>query len=150
MIHGSLPRAPHRAAPDGGPAVIVKQSLGPESPSGGLHRQPSSLRRAPREPQRTMHLLMSALGAVIMLAVCGLSGFFVVAEERRGHAEAAGRTTPDIGKISTRAADGTPRSLDEVFPSREIRLIEGAAPYAIGMRHIDTDCNIAATGELGR
>jgi hypothetical protein len=150
MIHGSLPRAAHRAAPEGGLALLVKQSRATESSPGGQHRQPAAQRRTPREPQRTMQLLMSGLGAMIMLAICGLSGFFVIAEERRGHAEAAGRTTPDIGKISTRAADGTPLSLDEVFPSREIRLIEGAAPYAIGMRHIDTDCNIAATGELGR
>jgi hypothetical protein len=97
-----------------------------------------------------MHLLMSALGAVIMLAVCGLSGFFVVAEERRGHAEAAGRTPADTRNISTREVDATPLSLDEVFPDREIRVVEGAAPYAIGMRHIDTDCTIAATGELAR
>jgi hypothetical protein len=99
-----------------------------------------------------MQMLMSALGAAILLAICGLSGFFIIAEIRRGHAEAAGRSLPaDPSEIlTTRGADAIPLTLDEVFPAPQIRTVDGAAPYQVEMRHIDTDCNIGATGELGR
>jgi hypothetical protein len=37
-------------------------------------------------------MLISGLGAMIVISICGLSGFFVVADERRGHgAEVAER-----------------------------------------------------------
>src|SRR3954471_23858479 len=151
MIHGSPVRASHRADPDGGRAVLV-QSLGQISPSG-QHRPPAPpRRRTVREPQRTMQMLMSALGAAILLAICGLSGFFIIAEIRRGHAEAAGRSLPaDPSEIlTTRGAHAIPLTLDDVVPAPQIRTVDGAAPYQVEMRHIDTDCNIAATGELGR
>src|SRR4051794_11478469 len=91
MPHGSPPRSAHRA-PEGGLAVLVTTSgkpgvrpgPGPRSAPTRQRRQPPP-HRAPREPHRPMQLLMSALGTVIMLALCGLSGFFVVAAERRGH-----------------------------------------------------------------
>ncbi len=137
-------RPAHRAAPDSSLAILVP-GLGEEP--AGQHRQ-----RAIREPQHAMQMAMSALGAVILLAIAGLSGFFIIAEVRRGHAEAAGRTLPaDPSEIlTTRGGDAIPLTLDEVFPDPEIRVVQGAAPYRVEMRHIDTDCNIAATGELGR
>jgi hypothetical protein len=144
MLLGSPTRPAHRAAPDGGLALLV-QGLGPEP--AGQHRQ-----RAVREPQHAMQMLMSALGAAILLAIAGLSGFFIIAEVRRGHADAAGRTLPaDPSEIlTTRGGDAIPLTLDEVFPDPEIRVVQGAAPYRVELRHIDTDCTIAATGELGR
>jgi hypothetical protein len=97
-------------------------------------------------------MLMSALGAVILMAICGLSGFFIIAEVRRGHADEAGRTLPaDPSEIlTTRGADAIPLTLGEVFPNDEIQVVDGADPYRIGTRHIDTECSIAATGELSR
>jgi len=91
-----------------------------------------------------MQLLLSGLGAVIMSAICGLSGYFVVADERRDHGATA--TGPPLGD---RLTDVAPLTLEEVFPAAKIRLAAGAAPYSIGMTHIDSDCGIAVTGRLG-
>jgi hypothetical protein len=146
MIHGSPTRAAHRAAPDGGLALLV-QGLGQDQI--GQHRQSPAQRRAAPEPERAMQMVMSALGAVILLAICGLSGFFIIAEVRRGHADAAQPSEPSE-ILTTRGADAIPLSLDEVFPTSDIQVVDGAPAYRVEMRHIDTDCNIAATGELGR
>ena len=94
-------------------------------------------------------MLMSGLGALIMFGICGLSGFFVVADERHGHGAeaAAGAAEPD--RIGSRRVDARPLTLPEVFPKPQIRLVPGAAPYSIGTTHIDSDCDIAVTGRLG-
>jgi hypothetical protein len=93
---------------------------------------------------------MSGLAAMILLAICGLSGFFIVADERRGHDPKLTGTVPSTGPtIRSRDIDPMPLRLDEVFPGNEIRMVSGAAPYVVGMTHIDTDCDIAATGRLG-
>jgi hypothetical protein len=94
-------------------------------------------------------MLMSGLGALIVCGICGLSGFFVVADERRGHgAEAAARSVePD--RISSRRVDAEPLTLQEVFPKPQVRPVPGAAPYTVAVTHIDADCHIAATGRLG-
>jgi hypothetical protein len=97
-----------------------------------------------------MQLMMSALGAVIMLSICGLGAFFIVADERRGHnAEAAAVPRTPQRDISTRVADSRPLSTTEVFPATAIEIVPGAAPYEIQMTHVDTDCHVATTGRLG-
>jgi hypothetical protein len=152
MSFGPSSRSAHRATPDGSLAVLVKPLLvrpGQEITPTGQHRQPASRRREPGEPHHAMQMLMSGLAAAIMLAIGCLSGFFIIADMRRGHdAEAAG-STPETSAVGNRAIDPTPLRLEEVFPGTEIRLVPGAAPYLIGMTHIDTDCDIATTGELG-
>jgi hypothetical protein len=95
-----------------------------------------------------LQILMSGLGALIVLGICGLSGFFIVADERHGHGAAAASRTGNAA-IATRRLDNRPLTLTEVFPRAEIRLAPGTAPYAVGMTHIDTDCDIAVTGRLG-
>jgi hypothetical protein len=100
-----------------------------------------------------MQLLMSALGAVIMVSICGLGAFFIVADERRGHnAEAA--EVPVAQQvvprdISSRAVDPRPLSTAEVFPRSVIVPAPGTAAYRVEMTHIDTDCRVATTGNLG-
>ena len=151
----------------GGLAVLVRHPGGtaatPPAPQaqhrvprvGSRRRRPvPPQRRAPREPQRTMQLLMTGLGAVILTGICGLIAFFIVADERHGgpartrsSAVAAAVTFRDI---SSRAVDAAPLSVAEVFPQSEIRMIAGAAPYRVHMTHIDTDCHLATTGEMGR
>ena len=96
-----------------------------------------------------MQLLMSGLGALIMAALCGLSAFFVIADKTRDHRAETITAPPPARDIGSQRVDGQPLSLTEVFPDSEIRLAAGAAPYRIGMTHIDTDCNIATTGTLG-
>jgi hypothetical protein len=95
-----------------------------------------------------MQLMMSGLGALIMVAICGLSVFFIIAEERRDHGAAAAARQP-IGVPGSPPADTRPLSLEEVFPGPEIRVLPGTGPYLVGMTHIDTDCASATTGLLG-
>jgi hypothetical protein len=97
-----------------------------------------------------MQLLMSGLGVLIMVGVCGLGTFFIVAEQQRGHgATAAPKQPAGTPTALGPAVDTRPLSLAEVFPGPDIRPVPGAAAYGIGMTHIDTDCATAATGTLG-
>jgi hypothetical protein len=108
-----------------------------------------------REPQRTMQLLMSALGGVIMLSICGLGGFFIIADERRGNGAAAAEISAAVlppvptRDITSRKADPRPLSTSEVFPGTEIHVPGAAAPYRVQSTHVDSDCHVATTGRLG-
>ena len=144
MLHAAPTRSAHRAAPEG-LELFVRQAV-------SAARRPPTARRALREPQRPMQLLLSGLAAVIMLGICGLSGFFIVADERRGldaePVESPSASSPYA--ISSQEVDPEPLSLDEIFPVPQIKLVAGAEPYQVTMTHIDTDCEIATTGRLGR
>jgi hypothetical protein len=148
MLYGHPTRSAHRAAPVS-LAVPVWQTV---TSTTGQHRQPitRAQRRAPREPQRAMQRLTTGLGALIVLSILGLVGFFIMADERRGHAAPAGApSSSTLWAISSRAVDPEPLSLAEVFPGPEITLHSGSQPYRVTMTHIDTDCDIATTGALG-
>jgi hypothetical protein len=98
-----------------------------------------------------MQLLMSGLGALIMMGVCGLSAFFVVADER--HARSSPRTTPPaaaavLRDVSSRATDAEPLTTNEVFPQPRIAMVPGASPYRLRMRQVDADCVSASTGRM--
>ena len=91
---------------------------------------------------------MSALGVLIVLAVCGLSGFFVVADELRDRsAEASGRA--DAERLAARTTDPAPLTLGEVFPGRWIRPAPGSGRYAVGTVHAGAECRAATLGRLG-
>jgi hypothetical protein len=148
MLHGSPTRPAHRATP-GGIAELMRQTV---TPASGQHRMPAEriTLRVPREPQRAMQRVTTGLGAVIVLSICGLITFFIVADERRGHAEPG--TEPSAATpwaISSRSVDPEPLRLADVFGAREIALSAGSEPYRVTMTHIDTDCDIATTGALG-
>ena len=91
---------------------------------------------------------MSGLGVLIVLAVCGLSGFFVVADERRDRgAEAAERAGAE--RLAARTTDPAPLTLGEVFPGRWIQPDPGSGRYAVGTVHADAECGAATLGRLG-
>ena len=74
-----------------------------------------------------------------------------MADERRGHAEPADAAVHIVlGDQLARGADPKPLSLDEIFPGRRSSWSSGTEPYRVHMTHIDTDCDIATTGELGQ
>jgi hypothetical protein len=162
MLHGSPTRPTHRAGPVGlnllvRPAVSSGQHRQPDTrplrqpwvPSRRLPRVPQFAgRRALREPERAPQRLMSALAGLIVLSICGLVAFFIVADRGSGHAEPAeGAAVP--WAISSRSIDPEPLSLDEVFPGAAIRPAAGLEPYRVTMTHIDSDCDVATTGSLG-
>jgi hypothetical protein len=99
-----------------------------------------------------MHLMLSGLGAVILLGIVGLTTVFVVAEQRRGAPveSTSPPKAPAPGAIASRLADPEPLSLTEIYPVNVIKLAAGAEPYRISMTHIDTDCDTATTGALGQ
>jgi len=103
----------------------------------------------PGDAQQALQLVMSALAATIIVSVVGLSGFFIIAEERRGPVAESAAPPGVPAAISSREVDGAPLTLGEVFPEGEIRLTREAAPYRITVTHSDTDCRGAATEELG-
>jgi len=154
MLHGNPSRAAHRASADSGLAVLVR-------PIGttGHHRHPPATppprprarlrRRAPREPERTAQFLTTGLAALIVLALTGLIGFFIVAEERRGRPAEASTIPADPDELATRSADPKPLSLEEVFPDPALVRPPGHPAYRITMTHIDSECRIATTGSLG-
>jgi hypothetical protein len=144
----------------GGPALarqaFARQGLTRQAPP--QHRQTRAAaprrgpqRRAPREPQQALQSLMSGMAALIITSIVGLSAFFIIADERRGHGGDSAAPPPPVSSlaISSRALDDKPLTQGEVFPEQEIRLVSGAAPYQVTMTHIDTDCQIATTGDLG-
>lgn len=116
----------------------------------GFIAQRHARRRNPREPQQALQLLMSGLGALIVTSIVVLSAFFIIADELRGPGgESAAPLAAVPQGIDSRAADAAPLTQGELFPRPEIRLGSGSAPYQVTMTHIDNDCPIATTGELG-
>jgi hypothetical protein len=164
MLHGSPTRPAHRAGPVG-LNLLVRPTV---APSTGQHRQPDTRslrqpwatpnrlprvpqftgRRALREPERAPQRLMSGLAGLIVLSICGLVTFFIVADRGPVHADQSGGPAVPWA-ISARSIDPEPLSLDEIFPGAEIRPVPGAEPYRVTMTHIDTDCHLATTGSLG-
>lgn len=128
-------RSAHRA-PRGLLSRPPAQHLNPEPPA--------------HEPRQTLQLLLTGLAALILTSIVVLVGFFVVAEERRGHGGGTSAAPPALSPsaISSRKADPAPLTRKEVFPSNEIRMVTGAAPYEVSVTHVDSDCSRATTGEL--
>ena len=134
----------------GGPGVLARLR---DASRPGMHaprRLPRDVAR-PAGPHRALQALMSGLGALIVLAICGLTGFFVIAGERRSDSGGTAATRPgeDNRWIRSRSTDSRPLTLPEVFPDAGIQMAPGAAPYKIELVHVDSDCAIAAAGRLG-
>ena len=106
-------------------------------------------RRARREPQQTLQTLMRGLAAVIVLAIVGLSAFFMIAESRRGHDRESAAPLGSEPLIASRAVDAEPLTQREVFPKPAVQRAAGAEGYQVTMTHSDSECRIATTGELG-
>ncbi|GAA4688124.1 hypothetical protein [Phytohabitans rumicis] len=124
--------------------------------TGPRHARPAlapvaALLRRPRK--RTWQALTSGLSAVALLMVCGLSSYFIVADERQGRdAQASGSAAPTAlpRDISSREVDAAPLTTAEVFPGREIRIGPGEPPYRVLKTQSTGRCRLAATGELGK
>jgi len=121
--------------------------------TGPRHARPSSISELLARPQkRTWQAFTTGLGIFTMLAVCGLSSFFIVADERQGRdAQASGAAPPVtvLRDISSREADPAPLTAAEVFPGREV-VVDPARPgYRLLKTTSDFDCTAAVRGEIG-
>jgi hypothetical protein len=150
-----MPHATHRANTDSGLALLVRTTRTRKGPAG-QHRQvlygvPARARRARPEPGRGPQLLTRGLAGLILLALTGLIGFLVLANERRGDPADSGTAAaapPDL--LASQVTDPAPLSLQGVFANpQEVRVPGAAGPYQIDMTHIDNQCGIATTGSLG-
>lgn len=132
------------------PQDETTQRLWPRAAVRSVPRRPGGPLHPLAQPQQALQLLLSGLGALIMTSIVVLTLFFVIAEESRGPIDGSS-TRPGTAAeaISSRAVDASPLTREEVFGSPEIRSVTGAAPYRVTMTHIDTDCGIATTGDLG-
>jgi len=118
----------------------------------GQHRSAGRIRRrAVREPERAAEFLVRGLGGLILLALLGVTVFFVVAgEQHRDNAPVETGAGPvAAGGLADRTVDAAPLSVEEIFPDRDAVRPPAAKPYRITMTHIDADCRSATLGELG-
>jgi hypothetical protein len=104
---------------------------------------------ATREQKRTWQLVIGGLGALVLVAVCGLSSYFMVTDERQGRAvrDAAAPTTLPRD-ISSRSVDPAPLTEPEVFPAGQIVINPAEPPYQVLKTQNTTDCATAATREI--
>jgi hypothetical protein len=104
-------------------------------------------------PRSRWLVALSTVGVLVLLAVCGLSTYFVVKDERLGASEnqqndgAAAQAQPR--DITNRDSDPDPLTEAEVFPAAQIAGVSGGLTYEILKRQTVTDCTQAATDDLG-
>jgi hypothetical protein len=96
---------------------------------------------------------LASLGALVVLAVCSLSGYFIMADEQAGTAGQANGATPAVTAIArditTREADPAPLTVQEVFPAKQVVIATGQPAYPV-LRTQAGDCKLAATDELSK
>jgi hypothetical protein len=98
-------------------------------------------------------MLLGALGSVLLLAVCGLSSWMIVLDERKGtDARAAGAPQPTAvpRDISSRIVDPKPLTTNEVFPSTRIVINPAEPPYKVLKSQAAKDCRTAAAGKIAK
>lgn len=122
--------------------------------TGPRHARPNSISAALARPQkRTWQAFTTALTVFAMLGVCGLSSFFIVADERQGRdAQASGAAPPPVTvfrDISSRVADPAPLTPAEVFPGDEVVVDPARPSYQVLKTRAERRCAAAASGEIG-
>ncbi|MFY1635916.1 hypothetical protein ACN27F_22020 [Solwaraspora sp. WMMB335] len=98
-------------------------------------------------------VVISSAAVLLLLGVCGLSSFFIVADERSGRVD-AGLAAPDAPTavprdISSRTVDPDPLTVAEVFPTGDIVIDPAEPPYKLLKTQVEERCRAAAAGEIG-
>jgi hypothetical protein len=114
------------------------------------------MRGAPRwlrKPQsKVWHAVLTVLGVLALVVVCGLSSWFIVADERQGQDARADGAAPTVTvrprDISSRAVDPQPLSVKEVFPATSIVLNVNEPPYQVLKTQAVAKCEAAVDGEI--
>ncbi|MEV4629069.1 hypothetical protein AB0J90_22670 [Micromonospora sp. NPDC049523] len=147
---GRPPGAPDAERPPIGTSLVVRPgSAMVLVRTGGSGALPVV---ATRDPKRTWQWVIGGLGVLVLLAVCGLGSFFIIADERQGR---AGRDSADSSRptaqprdISSRTVDPAPLTESEVFPAQQIVINPAEPAYQVLRTQTATDCASAATGEI--
>lgn len=141
---GPPPRRPENQPPAPG--------IGPLP--GGPHRVGPALAgsalRLPKRHSKLWQALLAILGVLVLLAVCGLSTYFIMADERAGTEAQNNAPAPTAipRDITTRQADPKPLTEQEVFPTKQIVIDPSQPPYQVLRTNTSGDCKTAVTGEL--
>jgi hypothetical protein len=101
--------------------------------------------------KRTWQWVIGSLGVLVLLGLCGLSSYFVIADQEYG--EGARPADSAVGAhgprdISSRSVDPTPLTVAEVFPDKEIVVDVDDAPYPVLKTQASEDCALVADGEI--
>ncbi|WFE25105.1 hypothetical protein O7623_16960 [Solwaraspora sp. WMMD791] len=124
-------------------------------PPGGRRPRPGP---APARPglwssTTVWQVVISGLSVLLMLGVCGLSSFFIVADERNGRVAAGvaepGDPTPAPRDISSREVDPAPLTVEEVFPTGDIVIDPAEPPYQLLKTQVEARCRAAVAGDIG-
>jgi hypothetical protein len=86
-----------------------------------------------------------------LLAVCGVSGYFMLADERQGHGTGASGGNPPVAAardINSRTADPAPLTIRELFPAEQILINQAEPAYQLLKTDASEDCRSAASGEI--
>ncbi|MEV0393483.1 hypothetical protein [Polymorphospora rubra] len=87
----------------------------------------------------------------MLLGVCGLTSYFLVADERQGRdARASGgpAAATQPRDISSQAVDPAPLTVEELFPAAEIVINSAEPPYEVLKTEATPDCRSAAGGGI--
>ncbi|PZM90915.1 MAG: hypothetical protein DIU79_13360 [Actinobacteria bacterium] len=97
-------------------------------------------------------MVIGGLASAALLAVCGLSAYFLVADERQGRQAQIAETAPTAipRDISSREVDPEPLTEKEVFPNSEIVISVNEPPYQVLRTQENKDCRKAVAGEIAK
>jgi hypothetical protein len=141
---------PNRRRPGGtvggNPSGPAGTSTGPVATGTGAVAKPAE---GGSGHSRRWLTILSAVGVVVVLAVCGLGGYFMINGDRGRPTTTSGATTNAVKArdISTRDVDPAPLTEQEVFPAAQITA--GAATYQV-LKTQAGDCPSAATDDLAK
>ena len=133
---------------------MAPDAVPPRRPDGGDgtkadHKGGGRPRRSPKKPWQ---VLIAALGVLALLAVCGLSSYLIVDDERKGlnaPSDAAPAPTAVPRDITSRSLDPAPLTEAEVFPTPEIVIHPQEPPYKVLKTQAAKDCKIGASDGIG-
>jgi hypothetical protein len=112
------------------------------------------VRPAQRRTSKWM-VALASVGVVVLLAVCGLSTYFVFQDELTGSKDGGGSTAaatnapPPPRDISSRQVDPDPLTEIEVFPADTVAGA-GGVTYQVLKKEAADDCTKAATDDLAK
>lgn len=138
---------PSRRRPGGSPAGV------PGSTSGAVAVGSAAPAKAPGGSfvhSRRWLTILTVVGVVVVLAVCGLGGYFMISGDRRPSTQSGAKSNTNAVKardISTRDVDPAPLTEQEVFPAAQITA--GTATYQV-LKTQSGDCPSAATDDLAK
>jgi hypothetical protein len=92
--------------------------------------------------------ILSVVGAVVVLALCGVGGYYMFNNEQRGdrpRPTGTNAAAPKARDISSRDVDPAPLTEQEVFPAAQIAV--GASAYQM-LKSQAGDCPTSATDDL--